>query len=133
MRNDEEQIRQLVANWMTATRAGDVDAVLSLVADDVVFLMPGRPPMRKDEFAEISKSQARADGPKIDGSCEIQEIRVLGSWAFMWSKLTVAVTPDSSPPIERLGHTLTIFKKEAGKWVIARDANLLSPVQQPPT
>jgi ketosteroid isomerase-like protein len=30
----------------------------------------------------------------------------------------------------RAGHTLTILRKEAGKWKIARDANLLAPVAE---
>ena len=36
MRNDEEHIRELVATWMAATKSGDVDTVLNLIADDVV-------------------------------------------------------------------------------------------------
>ena len=28
----------------------------------------------------------------------------------------------------RAGHTLSILKKQNGKWVLARDANMLSPV-----
>ena len=131
MRNDEDQIRELVANWMAASKSGDVDTLLNLIADDVVFLVPGRPPMRKEEFAAASRSQASPGGPKIDGVSEIQEIKLLGDWAFMWSKLAVTVTPHGSPPVERAGHTLTVLKKEAGRWVIARDANLLAPVQQP--
>jgi uncharacterized protein (TIGR02246 family) len=134
MQSDEDQIRQLVANWMSATRSGDVDMVLSLMADDVVFLLPGRPPMRKDEFASASKAQAAPNGPKIDGTSEIMELKVLGDWAFMWTKLRVVVTPpDGTAPVEREGHTLTILKKEHGKWLLARDANLLSPVQRPRT
>jgi uncharacterized protein (TIGR02246 family) len=133
MRNDEEQIRELVATWMAASKSGDVDTVLDLIAHDVVFLVPGRAPMRKAEFAAASWSQAGPGGPKIDGVSEIQEIKVLGDWAFMWSKLAVTVTPDGLPPVERAGHTLTVLKKEAGRWVIARDANLLAPVQQPRT
>src|SRR6185436_9113859 len=34
MSADEQQIRDLVATWMSATEAGDVDAVLALMADD---------------------------------------------------------------------------------------------------
>lgn len=45
MCNDEEQIRELVATWMTASKSGDVDTILSLIADDVVFLVPGGSPM----------------------------------------------------------------------------------------
>ena len=58
MQSDEQQIRQLVTTWMAATKAGDVDTVLDLMADDVVFLVPGRPPMRKGEFASAAKAQS---------------------------------------------------------------------------
>ena len=34
MQSDEQEIRQLVATWMAATKAGDIDAVLSLMADE---------------------------------------------------------------------------------------------------
>ena len=46
MHNDEREIRDLVASWMAATKAGDIDSVLSLMADDVVFLVAGHPPGR---------------------------------------------------------------------------------------
>jgi uncharacterized protein (TIGR02246 family) len=128
MHSDEEQIRQLVATWMAASKSGDVDAVLNLAADDIVFLVPGRPPMYKAEFAQVSRAQAAPGGPAIDGASDIQEIKVLGDWAFMWTKLSVVTTPrDGSAPIRRAGHTLTILKKDNGRWLLARDANLLSP------
>ncbi len=56
MSTNESQIRQLITQWMDATRAGDIDTVLGLMADDVVFLLPGRPPMYKAEFASISRA-----------------------------------------------------------------------------
>lgn len=61
MKTDEAEIRQLVRTWMHATQAGDVKTVLSLMTDDVVFLVPGRPPMQNDEFARAAK--ARSDSP----------------------------------------------------------------------
>lgn len=131
MQSDEDAIRALVARWMAATKAGDVDAVLSLMTEDVVFLVPGKAPMRKADFANAAKAQARHAAPKFDGASEIQELTVVGDWAFMWSKLTVIVTPpDGSPATERAGHTLTIFRKEQGRWLLARDANLLSAAPQ---
>jgi uncharacterized protein (TIGR02246 family) len=132
MESDEEQIRQLVSTWMAATKAGDTDTVLSLMSEDVIFLLPGRPPMRKSDFAAAARAQAAQAAPAIDGTSEIQEIKVVGDWAFMWTRLRVVATPpDGSPPIERAGHTLTILHKQNGKWVLARDANLLAPVAQP--
>jgi uncharacterized protein (TIGR02246 family) len=128
--NDEQQIRDLVATWMSATKAGDIATVLGLMTDDVVFLVAGQPPFGKEKFATAMKpAAAGAPMPKIDGHSEIQEIKVSGDLAFMWSRLTVEVTPpDGGAPMKRAGHTLSVLRKTAGKWQLARDANLLSPV-----
>ena len=131
MQNDEQQIRQLVSTWHTASRAGDVDTVLSLMTTDVVFLVPGRPPMHKEEFASLSRVPKGKIPPKIDGTTEIQEIQVSGDLAFMWAKLSVVVTPpDGGQPIERAGHTLSVLRRVDGRWLLARDANLLASVQR---
>ena len=127
MRSDEDEIRALVDTWMAATRAGDVETVLSLTTDDVVFLTPGRAPMRKDAFAAQSRAQATDGAPAIDGTSEIQEIQVAGDWAFMWTKLSVTVTPAGGSPMRRTGHTLTVLRRDHGRWRLARDANLLTP------
>jgi uncharacterized protein (TIGR02246 family) len=129
MLTDEQEIRQLVSTWMAASKAGDVNTVLSLMSDDVVFLVPGRPPMRKDDFAAATRAQAGPDAPSFDGTSEIQEIRIFGDWAFLWTSLTMVVTPPGgSPPLTRAGYTLSILNKQNGKWVLARDANLLATV-----
>jgi uncharacterized protein (TIGR02246 family) len=129
MHSDEQEIRDLVSTWMTATKAGDIETVLSLMADDVVFLMPGQAVMRKADFAVAARAQSGSGAPQFDGESEIQEIRVLGDWAFMWAKLTVAVTPPGgAQSMTRAGHTLSILTKQRGKWVLARDANMLVPV-----
>jgi uncharacterized protein (TIGR02246 family) len=126
MASDEEQIRELVARWMAASEAGDVNTVLGLMTDDVVFLLPGRAPMRKPEFAAAARAQGAPGAPRVQGRSEIQEILVAGEWAFMWTRLRVSVTPrDGSPAMERAGHTLTVLRKQEGRWLLARDANLL--------
>jgi uncharacterized protein (TIGR02246 family) len=131
MQSDEQEIRQLVSTWMSASKAGDTEKVLSLMTDDVVFLVPGHPVMRKADFEAASKAQAGAGAPQYEGTSEIQEIKILGEWAFMWQKLTVVVTPSgNAKPMKRAGHTLTIFQKQNGKWALARDANMLAPVEQ---
>jgi len=128
MQSDEEHIRALVSTWMAATQAGDTETVLGLIADDAVFLMPGRPPMYKSEFAEAMKAQATPSAPSFEGHSDIREITVAGDWAFMWTRLSVTVKPkNGSAPMARDGHTLTVLKKQAGKWLVARDANMLAP------
>jgi uncharacterized protein (TIGR02246 family) len=39
---DEQAIRELVQTWLRASAAGDLDQVLALMSDDVVFLTPGQ-------------------------------------------------------------------------------------------
>jgi uncharacterized protein (TIGR02246 family) len=129
MNGDERQIRDLVATWMSATKAGDLATVLSLMTDDVRFLVAGRPPFGKQEFAAAMQPPAPGTPmPDIDGHSEIQEVHVSGEIAYAWSKLRVDVTPPAGKPIRRAGHTLTIFRKTGGRWLLARDANLLTPV-----
>lgn len=131
MESDEVEIRKLISTWMSATKAGDTKTVLSLMAEDVVFLLPGQQSMvGKAAFAaDAARAMSSQGAPQFDGKCEIQKIRVLGEWAYMWAKLTVVVTPPGGgPSMTRAGFTLSILKKENGRWVLARDANMLSPV-----
>jgi uncharacterized protein (TIGR02246 family) len=131
MSPDEQQIRDLVATWMSATRAGDIDKVLSLMTDDVVFLVAGQSPFGKQEFAAALRAPAGLPMPQIDGRSEIQEIRVCGDWAYTWTRLSVEVTPAAGGgrSTKRAGHTLSILRKTDGRWLLARDANLLTPVE----
>ncbi len=121
---DEGAIRQLVETWMTASKAGDVAAVLELMSDDAIFMVPGHEPFGKEAFAAASRGMKDV---RIEGSSEIQELKVLGDWAWMRNRLRVTITPPGGKPMVRSGYTLTILqKKPDGKWVLARDANLVT-------
>jgi uncharacterized protein (TIGR02246 family) len=129
MTADEQEIRELVATWMSATRAGDLPTVLSLMTDDVVFLVAGQQPFGKEHFAAAMKPKdPGVPVPNFDGRSEIQEVQVSGNLAFMWSRLTVDVTMPGGNVTRRAGHTLSVFRKGNGRWQLARDANLLLPV-----
>ena len=45
MPNDEQSIHDLIAEWLSATANGDLSKILPLMAEDVVFLIAGQPPM----------------------------------------------------------------------------------------
>ena len=128
MTEDERAIRDLIAAWMEASKNGDLQTVLSLMADDVVFMVPGRS-FGKDAFAAASQGMK---GMTFEGKSEVQEIQVLGEWAWCRTHLTVTVTPPNGKPVRRFGNTLSILKKQAdGRWLLARDANMLAPESQP--
>jgi uncharacterized protein (TIGR02246 family) len=118
MDTDEQQIRKAIERWREASAAGDLESVLSLMADDVVFLTPSQPPMTKDIFAK----SFLALPAKIEMQQEIKEIYVSGDLAYCWSHITVTIARN-----RRAGHILTIFRKlKSGQWVLSRDANLLA-------
>jgi uncharacterized protein (TIGR02246 family) len=124
MSPDERAIRDLVETWMAASRAGDTATVLSLMSDDVVFMVPGREPFGKQAFAANSRSM---DGASLEGKADIRELKVLGDWAYLRNYIEIAVTPPGGETVRRSGYTLTILRKEPdGKWVLTRDANLVS-------
>lgn len=126
MSEDERAIRDLVATWMEASRAGDLDTVLGLMADDVVFLVAGREPFGKEAFAAMTREMR---GVRFEGTSDIRELSVLGDWAYLRNYIEISLTPPGAPaPVKRAGHTLTILRKENGRWLLARDANLVMAV-----
>jgi uncharacterized protein (TIGR02246 family) len=84
--------------------------VLSLIAEDAVFLLPGQPPMRGREAFAAALRPALGQ-VHIEGRSEIKEIHVAENYAFCWSQLTV--TPFQGGPAQRrAGPTLSVFRKE---------------------
>jgi uncharacterized protein (TIGR02246 family) len=124
MSPDEHAIRELVDTWMKASRAGDTATVLSLMSDDVIFMVPGREPFGKEAFAATSQS---TKGFCLEGSADIRELRVLGDWAYLRNFIEITVTLPGGAPVRRSGYALTILRKESdGRWRLTRDANLVN-------
>jgi uncharacterized protein (TIGR02246 family) len=121
--DDEAAIRKLVDTWLAASKAGDIATVLSLMTDDVIFMVPGREPFGKQAFAAASGAMQNV---RMEGNADIRELRVLGDWAYMRNYLEMTITPEDGAPMKRSGWTLTILRKGEGRWRLARDANLVS-------
>jgi uncharacterized protein (TIGR02246 family) len=124
MADEERAIRDLVATWMKASETGDLSTVLSLMADDVIFMVPGREPFGKDAFRAASEAMKNVS---LRGTNDIREIKVLGDWAYIRNCIDVSLTPSGGDPVRRKGYTLSILRKQAdGKWLLWRDANLVA-------
>ena len=127
MNNDEQAIRQLSETWLNATQAGNVDTVLSLMAEDAMFLSAGQEPMvGRDAFARgLVKVLSEH---VIESNSEIVEIVVSGDLAYCRTKLAVTITSKHGKlPMLRSGDTLSILRKaEDGRWRLTRDANMLA-------
>ncbi len=123
--NDESAIRDLITTWMNA--GGNLDIVLPLMDEDVVFLQAGQPPMRgRAAFAAASQGMQNQN-MRFEASNEIIEVHVNGDWAYCWTQLNVTVLIEGKPPIHRAGPTLSVLRRQSnGAWAIYRDANMLA-------
>jgi uncharacterized protein (TIGR02246 family) len=122
MTDDERAIRDLVVTWMKASEAGDASTVLRLMADDVIFTVPGREPFGKDAFRAASKAMKNV---RVTGTSD--KIKVLGDWAYIRNYIEITITPSGGEAMRRKGYTLSILRKQPdGKWVLWRDANLVA-------
>ncbi len=125
--DDKQSIRNLIAVWLAATADGDLPKLLSLMAEDVVFLVPGHSPMQgREAFAASFTTLLKRH--RVEAQSEIKEIEISGSLAYCWNHLSVAVIPlQGGSPIQRAGYTLTILRKEPdGQWIVVRDANMIT-------
>ncbi len=84
MTSDQQAIRNLVALWHSATAVGDIEAILGLMAEDVVFLGSGRPPMRGRSSFESALRKLLATH-RIESTGEVKEVVVSGDWAYCWT------------------------------------------------
>ena len=80
MTDDERTIRDVVETWMAATKRGDLATVLSLMTDDVVFMVPGQEPFGKEAFSALSDGMRSIE---IDGTSNVQELQIVVAWAYM--------------------------------------------------
>ena len=143
MAPDERAIREVHSAWIHAVNAGDLGRLLSLMADDVVFLNSGFAPFGRDGFSP--RFSAAHQQARIRCTSELEEVVVVGDVAYTRSRDSLDVTPRDGggaggeagreageEATQLAGHRLTVYRKQPdGRWLLARDAHTLSAVQKP--
>ncbi len=127
---DEREIRTVHSTWIDAVNAGDLDRLLTLMADDVAFLNPGQSPFGREGFsANFSAAHRQL---QIRCISALEEVVVVGEVAYTRSRDALSVTPRAGGEATQLaGHRITVYRKQPdGRWFLARDAHTLSPVEK---
>ena len=127
---DERAIRDVHSTWIDAVNAGDLVCLLRLMADDVVFLNPGQAPFGRDGFSP--SFSAAHEQARINCVSELEDVVVVGEVAYTLSRDSLSVTPRAGGEAMQLaGHRITVYRKQPdGRWLLARDAHTLSPLEK---
>jgi uncharacterized protein (TIGR02246 family) len=128
---EEQNIRQVHSTWIRAVNAGDVARLLTLMTDDVVFLGPGQAPCGREAFpAGFSTAHQQFQVLCVS---EVEQIVVVGDVAYTMCRDSLSMTPRAGGETTELaGHRITIYRKQPdGRWLLARDAHTLTPVEKP--
>lgn len=128
-RPDEGAIRAVHSTWIEAVNAGDLERLLLLMTDDVVFINPGREPIGRVGFAD--NFAAARQRIRFHCTSELEEVVVAGEVAYTRSRDALSVQRDGDEPSQLAGHRLTVYRKQPdGRWLLARDAHTLSPLKK---
>ena len=112
---DVEAIKSLSDEIMKAYNEGDLEALQAIVAEDLVFMPPGEP-------ALIGKEAMRNwhdfDKISIDVNITVEEVQVLGDWAFMRDIWIGTVTQkESGEKFELNNKSLILLRRQPdGTW-----------------
>src|SRR2546430_14989079 len=91
MGSDERAIREVHSTWIEAVNAGDLVRLLTMMADDAVFLSPGQAPFGRDGFSTgFSAAHQRA---QIRCVSELEEAVVVGEVAYTRRRDSLSVNP----------------------------------------
>jgi uncharacterized protein (TIGR02246 family) len=128
MASDEREIRTVHSIWIDAVNAGDLARLLTMVAEDVIFLAPGQAPFGREGFS--SHFTAAHQQMRICCTSDLEEVVVTGEVAYTRSRDAVSVTPRAGgKAAEFAGYRMTVYRKQRdGRWLLSRDAHTLSAV-----
>lgn len=109
--------------YVTAINSNNLDQLLGVLTEDVVFLSAGEPAM-VGKAAVRPWLEAYLKGFKTHWDKPVQEFTVNGDWAFERYAYRSSDTPSGGGPVvEDTGWGLVIYHHDSdGKWRVARDA-----------
>jgi uncharacterized protein (TIGR02246 family) len=119
---DLEAIERVRDAHVAALNAGDAKAWVAQFTDDGVQ-MPPNAPANVGRTMIGSWSQAILAQFRLQFALAVDEVRVLGEWAFERGGYTISLHPKAGgPPMQDMGKYITVYQRKPGDtWRMARD------------
>jgi uncharacterized protein (TIGR02246 family) len=121
---DAQEIRDLVATWARASGTGDLEAIKSLMDEDILFLTSGAEPFGRHTFIQHFNNNVKQ--MNLNVRADVREVEVRDDLAVARTWLDIRITLPSGEPVTRTGYTLSVYRRRpGGPWKLWRDANLV--------
>lgn len=123
---DEHAIREAIHAWLEATKRGDHETLAGLLDDEMLFVVPDRPPFGKKEFL----AEPAPPPHRFDSRVDIHEVAIHGDWALSRIRLEIEIEPaPGAGPLKLAGPTMSVWRRAPdGRWRLWRDSNMVAPV-----
>ena len=117
----DKSIRAMAETFEAGVKAGNVDQVISIYADDAVLMPPNMPAMQgRDAVKQFWTGMFALGKAEID--IMIDDISVSGDMAAERGRWALVVTPEgASSPVKDNGKYLIVWKNVGGKWRAVSD------------
>lgn len=128
---DLESIHELVRQWDEALNTRNVDASVSLYAEDPVAMPPFTPMVSGGEAIREWFEAFHAQGA-LDVKNEVADVDMSGDWAAARGTFTLTLTPEAGEAVQDTGNWLATFRRGAdGTWKVER--NIWNSDNPPPS
>jgi uncharacterized protein (TIGR02246 family) len=122
---DLEAINQLRQHDVEASKAWDVETLVSLWTDDIVSIpQDGQPVIGKEANRNslLKLKEASKDIDIAEYNMAFNELKVIGDWAFEWGTFTGTIkSKDGGETLQSSGKLFRVLKRDAdGSWKVAR-------------
>jgi uncharacterized protein (TIGR02246 family) len=118
---NEAEIRKLAADWAAAAAARDLEKSLSYYAADAEMMPPNAPAATTPEARrEVWKALIATPGDIKITTTKV-EVAMSGDLAFETGTYSFTTADKKKQPVVATGKYTVVWKKVAGKWVVAVD------------
>lgn len=121
---DLEAIRALHDKDIAATKAYDVEALVSLWSEDIVALAPGQPPTRGQAALRKGLEEGKGTASQyevIDYQQNWEEAQIAGDYAFEWGTFLSVFRPAGGEVTREQHNVLRVLKRHPdGSWRVHR-------------
>jgi uncharacterized protein (TIGR02246 family) len=139
LEEDQKAIAELQRRDIEANMALDIEKLLALRTEDIVYLVPGRAPLVgqdaiRNYLGEIRSQLANWDMLAYEE--DWREVQVVGDFAFQWGTVNIRARQEGERrESEAVRNVMQVLRRQPdGGWKIARAVwNIQAPQPAPPT